>query len=181
VKAYTRTAARLACALGAALLGGCFSLSVQTPGEPLPPKEIRMRTETRQFAAQISERVQRVADAIGVQSSDAAVQADALRWKIGASVASRGAAYRSVPRLALVDTWTFAAQMDAFFRDGAGRQQFGAMPTRRTRRRRSPPTRARSPRATSTPRSSSAMARSSPGRSRTIRSPTSASRAPRCR
>jgi hypothetical protein len=111
--------------LGAALLGGCFSFKVETPGTPLPPAEVRMRTETRQFAARMSERVQRVADAIAAQSSDTALQADALRWKIGASVDSRGAAYRSVPRLALVDTWTFAAQMEAFFRDGAGRGLFG--------------------------------------------------------
>jgi hypothetical protein len=108
-----------------ALLGGCFTLSVQTPGTPLPPAEVRMRTETRQFATQMSERVQRVADAIAAQSGDTAALADALRWKIGASVDSRGAAYRSVPRLALVDTWTFAAQMDVFFRDGAGRELFG--------------------------------------------------------
>jgi hypothetical protein len=124
-KAYTRAARRLACALAAALLGGCFSFKLETPGTPLPPAEVRMRTETRQFAAQMSERVQRVADAIAARSSDTAVQAATLRWKIGASVDSRGAAYRSVPRLALVDTWTFAAQMDAFFRDGAGRELFG--------------------------------------------------------
>jgi hypothetical protein len=120
-----RKAVRLASVLAAALLGGCFSFKVETPGTPLPPAEVRMRTETRQFAAQMSERVQRAADAIGAQSGDTAVQAASLRWKIGASVDSRGAAYRSVPRLALVDTWTFAAQMDAFFRDGAGRELFG--------------------------------------------------------
>jgi hypothetical protein len=108
-----------------ALLGGCFTLSVQTPGTPLPPAEVRMRTETRQFSAQLAERVQRAADAIAAHSGDSEVQAAALRWKIGASVDSRGAAYRSVPRLALVDTWTFAVQMDAFFREGAGRELFG--------------------------------------------------------
>ena len=120
-----RKVVRPASLLAAALLGGCFSLSVQTPGTPLPPADVRMRTETRQFAARMSERVQRAADAIAAQSSDTAAQAAALRWKLGASVDSRGAAYRSVPPLALLDTWTFAAQMDAFFRDGAGRELFG--------------------------------------------------------
>src|SRR5262245_11674854 len=104
-------------------LGGCFSVSVQTPGEPLPPAEVKMRTETRQFAAQMSERVQRTADAIAARSPE--LQATTLKWKLGTSAAGRRAAFRSVPRLALVDTWTFAAQMEAFFRDGAGRELFG--------------------------------------------------------
>src|SRR5262245_49227919 len=86
-----------------------------------------MRTETRQFAAQMSERVQRTADAIAVAGAeDPALQAVALKWKLGTSVAGRRAAFRNVPRLALVDTWTFAAQMDAFFRTGNGRELFGA-------------------------------------------------------
>jgi hypothetical protein len=111
--------------LGALLVGGCFSFSVQTPGEPLPPQELRMRTETRQFAAQMSESVQRTADAIAAQSTDPAVRAAALRWKLGTSVATRRTAYRSVPRHALVDTWALAEQMDRFFRDGNGRELFG--------------------------------------------------------
>jgi hypothetical protein len=118
-------ACALASTLGALLLGGCFSFSVQTPGEPLPPQEVRMRTETRQFAAQTSESVQRTADAIAAQSTDPAVRAAALRWKLGTSVATRRTAYRSVPRHALVDTWAFAEQMERFFRDGNGRELFG--------------------------------------------------------
>ena len=120
-----RLANVLACALGMTTLGGCFSVSVQTPGEPLPPAEVRMRTETRQFAAQMSERVQRTADAIAARSGDTAQQAAALKWKLGTSVAGRRAAYRGIPRLALVDTWTFSAQMESFFRTGNGRELFG--------------------------------------------------------
>jgi len=119
------TARALAGMLGAALLGGCFSFSVQTPGEPLPPQELRMRTETRQFAAQMSESVQRTADAIAAQSTDPAVRAAALRWKLGTSVATRRSAYRSVPRHALVDTWAFAEQMERFLREGSGRELLG--------------------------------------------------------
>jgi hypothetical protein len=118
-------ACALASMLGALLLGGCFSFSVQTPGEPLPPQELRMRTDTRQFAAQMSESVQRTADAIAAQSTDAAVRAAALRWKLGTSVAIRRAAYRTIPRHALVDTWAFAEQMERFFREGNGRELFG--------------------------------------------------------
>jgi len=115
----------LASMLGALLLGGCFSFSVQTPGEPLPPQELRMRTDTRQFAAQMTESVQRTADAIAAQSTDPAVRAAALRWKLGTSVATRRSAYRTIPRHALVDTWAFAEQMERFFREGNGRELFG--------------------------------------------------------
>jgi hypothetical protein len=115
----------LASVLGAAVLGGCFSFSVQTPGEPLPPQELRMRTDTRQFGAQMSDSVQRTADAIAAQSTDPAVRAAALRWKLGTSVATRRSAYRSVPRHALVDTWAFAEQMERFLREGNGRELFG--------------------------------------------------------
>lgn len=121
--ALIRAARGLACALGVTALGGCFSVSVQTPGEPLPPADVKMRTETRQFAAQMSERVQRTADALAARSPE--LQAKTLEWKLGTSVSGRRAAYRTIPRLALVDTWTFAAQMEAFFRDGAGRELFG--------------------------------------------------------
>src|SRR6185295_10421039 len=121
---YTSFARGLAGALATLALGGCFSVSVQTPGEPLPPADLRMRTETRQFAAQMSERVQRTADTIAARSPDTAQQAATLKWKLGTSVAGRRAAYRGIPRLALVDTWTFAAQMESFFRTGNGRELF---------------------------------------------------------
>src|SRR5262245_24962206 len=106
------------------VLGGCFSINVTTPGDPSPPAEVRMRTETRQFATHVSERVQRTADAIAARS-DAEHQAPTIKWKLGTSVAVRRAAYRNIPRLALIDTWVFAAQMEAFFRDGNGRELFG--------------------------------------------------------
>ena len=125
MRALAWKAGRVASVVVAALLGGCLSFSVQTPGEPLPPQELRMRTETRQFGAQMSESVQRTADAIAAQTTDPAVRAAALRWKLGTSVATRRTAYRSVPRHALVDTWAFTEQMERFLREGSGRELFG--------------------------------------------------------
>ena len=113
-------------AVAALALTGCISLSLDVSGEPLPPEQLRARIETRQFAADFIERVTRAADVIAEGTQDAVLRANTLRWKIGASTASRRAAYRPEPELALVDTWALAVQMEAFFRDGAGRALFGS-------------------------------------------------------
>ena len=118
-----------AAALGAVstlALGGCISLTLDVSGEKLPPEQQRARIETRQYAADFIERVARAADIIADGTEDTSVRANALRWKIGASTASRRAAYRSEPELALVDTWAFAVQMEYFFAEGAGRALFGS-------------------------------------------------------
>jgi hypothetical protein len=95
-------------------------------GEPLPPQELRMRVETRQFAADFAAAVRRTADAIAATSNDANVRINALRWKIGASEQARRAALRVDPQLALVDLWSLAVQMDAFLRTGDGANAFKA-------------------------------------------------------
>lgn len=119
----------LAAALGAVStlgLGGCISLTLDVSGEKLPPEQQRARIETRQYAADFIERVARAADIIADGTEDTSMRANALRWKIGASTASRRAAYRSEPELALVDTWALAVQMEYFFAEGAGRALFGS-------------------------------------------------------
>jgi hypothetical protein len=126
---FSRVQRAFGAALGAVAtlaLAGCLSFSLQVPGEPLPPEQLQARIETRQFAADFVERVARAADIIVDGTNDAGLRANTLRWKIGASVASRRAAYRSEPQLALVDTWSFAVQMEAFFREGSGRELFGS-------------------------------------------------------
>ena len=119
----------LAAALGVVAtlaLAGCISFSLEVPGDPLPPDQLRARIETRQYAADFIERVARTADILAEGTEDAGIRANTLRWKIGASAASRRAAYRAEPPLALVDTWAFALQMEAFFREGPGRALFGS-------------------------------------------------------
>jgi hypothetical protein len=118
-----------AAALGAIVpltLSGCISFTLDVSGEKLPPEQLRARIETRQYAANFIERVTRAADVIAAGTEDADVRANTLRWKIGASTASRRAAYRPEPELALVDTWALAVQMEYFFGEGAGRALFGS-------------------------------------------------------
>jgi len=120
-----RLSAGVLCALAALALTGCVSVALKLPGEPLPPEQLRTRVETRQFAADFIERVTRSADLIAEGNEGAGLRANALRWKIGASTASRRAAFRSDPQLALIDTWALALQMEYFFGQGAGSALFG--------------------------------------------------------
>ena len=122
---YQRVCAAALGAVSTLALGGCISLTLDVSGEKLPPEQQRARIETRQYAADFIERVARAADIIADGTKDTSVRANALRWKIGASTASRRAAYRSEPELALVDTWALAVQMEYFFAEGAGRALFG--------------------------------------------------------
>jgi len=124
---FHRVQCAFAAALGAAAtlaLGGCISLALDISGEKLPPEQLRARVETRQYATDFTERVVHAADAIAGGTEDVGVRANALRWKIGASTASRRAAYRPEPDLALIDTWALALQMELFFGEGAGRTLF---------------------------------------------------------
>jgi len=117
-----------AAALGAIApltLSGCMSFTLDISGEKLPPEQLRARIETRQYATDFTERVVRAADTIAGSAEDAGLRANALRWKIGASTASRRAAYRPEPDLTLIDTWALALQMEYFFGEGAGRELFG--------------------------------------------------------
>jgi len=119
----------LAAVLGAVTmlaLAGCISLTLDISGEKLPPEQLRARVETRQYATDFTERVVRAADTIAAGTEDVGMRANALRWKIGASTASRRAAYRPEPELALIDTWALALQMELFFGEGAGRALFGS-------------------------------------------------------
>jgi hypothetical protein len=113
-------------AIAALALAGCISFSLDLQGDPLPPDLLRARIETRQYATDFTERVTRAADIIAAGTQDAGVRANTLRWKIGASTASRRAAFRHEPQLALVDTWALALQMEYFFGEGAGRALFGS-------------------------------------------------------
>ena len=106
-------------------LAGCISFTLDVSGEKLTPEQQRARIETRQYAADFIERVTRAADTIAEGTEDTGMRANALRWKIGASTASRRAAYRPEPELALIDIWALALQMEKFFGEGAGRELFG--------------------------------------------------------
>lgn len=118
-----RPAALLALALGS--LTGCSLVSIEFPETPLAERDVNLRVATHRFVARFTEEVRGAADSIASASEDEAIVLDALRWKIGSTVSVSVAAFQTSPRDALVDTWTYAAQMKTYFSEGAGSSLFG--------------------------------------------------------
>jgi hypothetical protein len=105
-------------------LHGCSLLTIESPGKPLPQRDLNARMLTREYADQFRSTVAQAADEIDARSNDPDVDLAALRWKISASATSRRAATQMVPMIGLLDTWALSAQMREFLTSGAGATLF---------------------------------------------------------
>ncbi len=115
---------------GLILLGGCSSI----------PERFRMTTKlaksdvaTEQinqslfdFATGFSRTVERAADQIAQDSSEARARHNALLWKLNAIPAAYLAAEHADPLAMLVDLWALCVQQTMYFESGAGKDLFGA-------------------------------------------------------
>ncbi len=122
MKRITIAVALITLGLGGSL-AGCSLLSFESPAKPLSERDLNTRVATREYARMFVAKVERAADAAAQANPE--LESDALRWKIGASEASRYAATFVDPTIALLDTWALSAQMQVYFDTGAGSQQFG--------------------------------------------------------
>ena len=93
------------------LLSGCTLVDIDLPSDPLTPTQINTRLATHEFCAHFTGVVMAAGDSIIHTATDPAVQISALRWKVHAVSACRGAVLQTSPSGALVDTWVFCAQM----------------------------------------------------------------------
>ena len=121
------TSKLLVCVL-AMLLGptGCSLISLKSPERPLSTRDLNARILTRQFSADFIAAVEQCADDIATDEPDTQIRANSLRWKIIATDQSERAAMQIAPMMAVLDTWTLAAEMKAFFAPGgAGESVFG--------------------------------------------------------
>lgn len=106
--------------------GGCSLISLKTPEKPLSPRDLNTRVLTRDYSNSFVAAVEKAALDIAANETDQVVLESSLRWQIAAVAESRRAATRLAPLLSLLDTWAFAAQMDAFVAEGgAGSALFG--------------------------------------------------------
>ncbi len=107
-------------------LSGCSLLEVKLESgiEPLPKEQLSMRVFTRDYASTFYAGVEQSADAI-IQQGDLAAQSNALLWKISAEQTLGQTIFQVSPVAAMVDTWAFTAQMQAFFDSGNGKRLFG--------------------------------------------------------
>jgi hypothetical protein len=107
-------------------LAGCSLVTIESPQTPLSDRDMNARISTHRFVEHFISKLRDTADRIAGNAEEEEVVLDAIRWKIGATVAITLTGFQTSPRDALVDSWAYCAQMTRFFRDGAGSEMFGA-------------------------------------------------------
>lgn len=113
------------------MLSGCSLLDIKIDSQttPLTQQELKMRLVTREYAQQFFTSVESTADGIAATYpvEDKNSQSTLLLWKINAEEGMGNAIYQVSPLAALLDSWVFTQQMDDFFRNGAGKEQWTSM------------------------------------------------------
>jgi hypothetical protein len=124
-KAHRPLLYALANAIMVLTLSSCSLLTIESPATPLPERDLNARMLTREYALMFGHTVAAEANRITLQSDDAAIRLAALRWKISAITECLIAATQISPLISMLDTWSFAIQMQEFFESGDGGQLFG--------------------------------------------------------
>ncbi len=113
-----RVVALLAAALCISALPGCSLITIESPAEPLPERELRARALTREFAITYATAIAIESNRIMASSESLDTRLSALRWKIDSTSKVFVASTHMSPLMAMVDTWTLTAQTDEFMRSG---------------------------------------------------------------
>jgi hypothetical protein len=95
-------------------LTACSILTIESPAEPLPERDLRARMLTREFALVFGNSVAVEANRIFDQSDDDQVKLAALRWKINSTTECLIAATQISPLVSMLDTWALTVQMNNF-------------------------------------------------------------------
>jgi hypothetical protein len=123
IRAASAGLAALLMILGVA---GCSLVSIKSPERPLSDRDMNARLLTREATTHFLEASARSTESILATETDAAVIEHTLRWELGVIEASRQAEMQLAPLMTLLDTWTFALQLEAFMGPGApGGNLFG--------------------------------------------------------
>ena len=110
--------ALLGAVLCVSLLPGCSLLTIESPAEPLPERDLRARVLIREFALSYATAIAIESNRIMASSESLDTRLSALRWKIDSTSKVFVASTHMSPLMALVDTWTLTAQTDEFMRSG---------------------------------------------------------------
>jgi hypothetical protein len=113
-----QTVALLVAALCVSVLPGCSLITIESPAEPLPERDLRARALTREFALSYATAIAIESNRIMASSESLDTRLSALRWKIDSTSKAFVASTHMSPLMALVDTWTLTAQTHEFMRSG---------------------------------------------------------------
>ncbi|QYK02938.1 chemotaxis protein [Shewanella psychrotolerans] len=109
-------------------LSGCSLLEIKLESgiEPLPQSQLNMRVFSRDFSNTFYSGVEQTADQIALNDeNNILIKSNTLMWKISSEQGVQRVIFQASPVAAMVDTWTFTAQMSAFFESGQGKTLFG--------------------------------------------------------
>lgn len=112
-------------------LSGCSLLEIKLESgvTPLPQEQLSMRVFSRDFSHDFYSEVEGAADQISrlaggdtpPLSNDAfTLKSNTLMWKINSEQALQRTLFQSSPVAAMIDTWVFTSQMNAYLTTGEG-------------------------------------------------------------
>jgi hypothetical protein len=109
------------------LLSSCSLVRIESEQKPLSVNELNTRLLIQAFAEEALERTEIAADSIAKEAEGhLAVQKNVLRWKIQTASALGRISFQTMPRVALVDTWSYMYELQNFFEAAAADTIFGS-------------------------------------------------------
>jgi hypothetical protein len=110
------------------LLSSCSLVKIESEQKPLSVNELNTRLLIQAFAEEALERTEIAADSISKEAEGhLAIQKNALRWKIQTASALGRISFQTMPRVALVDTWSYMYELRDFFEAATSDTIFGSL------------------------------------------------------
>ena len=98
------------------LAGSCSLINIESEQKPLSVNELNTRLLIQAFAEEALLRTEKAADSIlNGAAGQIDIEKNALRWKIQTASALGKISFRTMPRVALVDTWSYMLELQDFF------------------------------------------------------------------
>lgn len=108
------------------LLSACSLVKIESEQKPLSVNELNTRLLIQAFAEEALERTEIAADSIAKEAEGhLAIQKNTLRWKIQTASALGRISFQTMPRVALVDTWSYMYELRDFFEASTADTIFG--------------------------------------------------------
>jgi len=108
------------------LASSCSLVKIESEQKPLSVNELNTRLLIQAFAEEALERTEIAADSILKEAEgEIDVQKNTLRWKIQTASALGRISFQTMPRVALVDTWSYMYELREFFTASTADTIFG--------------------------------------------------------
>lgn len=103
----------------------CSLVKIESEQKPLSKQDLNIRVLTQSVVNEASNRIEFAADSIIGSTSHTELQKHAYRWKLETLNTFKNTAFQSSPKLALMDTWTYMAQVLKFMETDSAIEYFG--------------------------------------------------------